>query len=61
MLARKEGYLLLRKEATVANQNWKRSSQLAELAPTYLFLASADSRYYTGELFALARSTTVTR
>ncbi|MGI5838014.1 MAG: hypothetical protein ACOX87_16200 [Chloroflexota bacterium] len=45
----------------MANQNWKRSSQLAELAPTYLFLASADSRYYTGELFALARSTTVTR
>jgi NAD(P)-dependent dehydrogenase (short-subunit alcohol dehydrogenase family) len=29
---------------------WKRPAQPAELAPSYVFLASADSRYYTGEV-----------
>jgi hypothetical protein len=31
---------------------WERPAQPAELAPTYVFLASADSRYYTGEIFS---------
>jgi NAD(P)-dependent dehydrogenase (short-subunit alcohol dehydrogenase family) len=29
---------------------WKRPAQPAELAPSYVFLASADARYYTGEI-----------
>ena len=31
---------------------WGRPAQPAEIAPTYVFLASADSRYYTGDVFA---------
>ena len=31
---------------------WGRPAQPAELAPSYVFLASADSRYYTGEIFS---------
>lgn len=31
---------------------WKRPAQPAELAPTYVFLASTDSRYYSGEVSA---------
>lgn len=31
---------------------WHRAAQPAEIAPTYVFLASADGRYYSGELFA---------
>ncbi len=31
---------------------WKRPTQPAELAPFYVFLASADSRYCTGEIMA---------
>ena len=31
---------------------WGRAAQPAEIAPTYVFLASGDSRYYTGEIFA---------
>lgn len=31
---------------------WQRPAQPSELAPTYVFLASADSRYYTGEIFS---------
>ena len=31
---------------------WQRPAQPAELAPTYVFLAAADSRYYTGEIFS---------
>jgi NAD(P)-dependent dehydrogenase (short-subunit alcohol dehydrogenase family) len=31
---------------------WKRAAQPAEIAPTYVFLASADGRYYSGEIFA---------
>jgi NAD(P)-dependent dehydrogenase (short-subunit alcohol dehydrogenase family) len=31
---------------------WKRPAQPAEIAPTYVFLASADARYYTGEIMA---------
>jgi len=30
---------------------WNRPAQPAEIAPTYVFLASADSRYYTGQFF----------
>ena len=29
---------------------WNRPAQPAELAPSYVFLASADARYYTGEI-----------
>lgn len=31
---------------------WKRPAQPAEIAPSYVFLASADARYYTGEILA---------
>jgi NAD(P)-dependent dehydrogenase (short-subunit alcohol dehydrogenase family) len=31
---------------------WGRPAQPAEMAPTFVFLASPDSRYYTGEIFA---------
>jgi NAD(P)-dependent dehydrogenase (short-subunit alcohol dehydrogenase family) len=31
---------------------WERAAQPAEIAPTYVFLASADGRYYSGEVFA---------
>jgi NAD(P)-dependent dehydrogenase (short-subunit alcohol dehydrogenase family) len=31
---------------------WKRAAQPAEIAPTFVFLASADGRYYSGEIFA---------
>lgn len=35
-----------------AHTHWKRPAQPAEIAPSYVFLASADSRYYTGEILA---------
>ena len=31
---------------------WERPAQPAEIAPSYVFLASADARYYTGEILA---------
>ncbi|MBO9540093.1 SDR family oxidoreductase [bacterium] len=31
---------------------WKRPAQPAELAPSYVFLASSDARYYTGEVLS---------
>ena len=31
---------------------WGRPAQPAEIAPSYVFLASADSRFYTGEILA---------
>ena len=31
---------------------WSRPAQPAELAPSYVFLASDDGRYYTGDVFA---------
>jgi NAD(P)-dependent dehydrogenase (short-subunit alcohol dehydrogenase family) len=31
---------------------WGRPAQPAEIAPSYVFLASADSAYYTGDVFA---------
>jgi NAD(P)-dependent dehydrogenase (short-subunit alcohol dehydrogenase family) len=34
---------------------WKRPAQPAELAPSYVFLASTDSRYYTGEVLCPSR------
>ena len=37
---------------------WGRPAQPAEIAPSYVFLASADSRYYTGEVFAPTGSET---
>ena len=35
-----------------SNSFWKRPAQPAEIAPSYVFLASSDARYYTGEIFA---------
>jgi NAD(P)-dependent dehydrogenase (short-subunit alcohol dehydrogenase family) len=35
-----------------ADTFWHRPAQPAEIAPSYVFLASTDSRYYTGEIFA---------
>jgi NAD(P)-dependent dehydrogenase (short-subunit alcohol dehydrogenase family) len=37
---------------------WKRPAQPAEIAPSYVFLASADGRYYTGEILAPTGSET---
>jgi NAD(P)-dependent dehydrogenase (short-subunit alcohol dehydrogenase family) len=31
---------------------WGRPAQPAEIAPSFVFLASNDSRYYTGEILA---------
>ena len=31
---------------------WKRPAQPAEIAPSYVFLASADARYYSGEVLS---------
>lgn len=31
---------------------WKRPAQPAEIAPSFVFLASSDARYYTGEILA---------
>ena len=44
-----------------ASALWKRPAQPAELAPTYVFLASTDSRYYTGEVFAPTGMQTTSR
>ena len=41
-----------------ADTMWKRPAQPAEIAPTYVFLASADSRFYSGEIFAPTGGTT---
>jgi NAD(P)-dependent dehydrogenase (short-subunit alcohol dehydrogenase family) len=35
-----------------ADTYWGRPAQPAEIAPSYVFLASADGRYYSGEVFA---------
>ena len=35
-----------------ANTIWGRPAQPAEIAPSYVFLASADARFYTGEILA---------
>ena len=38
---------------------WKRPAQPGEIAPTYVYLASDDSRYLTGEIIAITgRATT---
>ena len=42
-----------------ADTMWKRPAQPAEIAPSYVFLASADSRFYSGEILApTGRATT---
>ncbi len=35
-----------------ADTFWQRPAQPAEIAPSFVFLASADGRYYTGEVLA---------
>jgi NAD(P)-dependent dehydrogenase (short-subunit alcohol dehydrogenase family) len=35
-----------------ADTVWKRPAQPVEIAPTFVFLASSDSRYYTGEVLS---------
>ncbi len=40
---------------------WKRPAQPAEIAPAYVFLASPDSRYFTGEILAPTGTPTTTR
>lgn len=35
-----------------ANTRWGRAAQPSEIAPSYVFLASDDGRYYTGEILA---------
>lgn len=37
---------------------WKRPAQPAEIAPCYVFLASAEARYITGEVLAVTGETT---
>lgn len=44
-----------------ANNLWNRPAQPAEIAPSYVFLASSDSRYYSGEIFAPTGSPITTR
>ena len=44
-----------------ANAYWGRPAQPAEIAPSYVFLASTDSRYYTGEVLAPTGFTTTSR
>jgi NAD(P)-dependent dehydrogenase (short-subunit alcohol dehydrogenase family) len=40
---------------------WGRPAQPAEIAPAFVFLASADSRYFTGEILAPTGRTATTR
>jgi NAD(P)-dependent dehydrogenase (short-subunit alcohol dehydrogenase family) len=40
---------------------WKRPAQPAEIAPAYVFLASPDARYFTGEILAPTGLPTTTR
>ncbi|HKR62293.1 MAG TPA: SDR family oxidoreductase [Thermoanaerobaculia bacterium] len=40
------------------NTVWGRPAQPAEIAPSYVFLASADAKYYTGEVLAPTGSET---
>jgi len=44
-----------------AGSNWNRPAQPAELAPSYVFLASSDSRYYTGDVLAPTGMQTTSR
>ena len=37
---------------------WQRPAQPAEIAPTYVFLASTDGRYYSGDVLAPTGSET---
>ncbi len=39
-------------ESFGSNTFWKRPAQPAEIAPSYVFLASPDARFYTGEILA---------
>jgi NAD(P)-dependent dehydrogenase (short-subunit alcohol dehydrogenase family) len=41
-----------------ADTLWKRPAQPAELAPAFVYFASADSRYCTGEILAITGSAT---
>ncbi|HEX7119474.1 MAG TPA: SDR family oxidoreductase [Longimicrobiales bacterium] len=41
-----------------ADTMWKRPAQPAEIAPSYVFLASDDARFYTGEVLAPTGRTT---
>lgn len=43
------------------NSYWKRPAQPAEIAPSFVFLASSDSRYYTGEIFSPSGFSSTTR
>jgi NAD(P)-dependent dehydrogenase (short-subunit alcohol dehydrogenase family) len=40
---------------------WKRPAQPAEIAPAYVFLASADSRFMTGEIIGVTGTEQTTR
>ncbi len=41
-----------------AKTHWKRPAQPAELAPAFVFLASADARFITGEILGVTGETT---
>lgn len=41
-----------KQESFGANTFWGRAAQPAEIAPSYVFLASPDARYYSGEILA---------
>jgi NAD(P)-dependent dehydrogenase (short-subunit alcohol dehydrogenase family) len=41
-----------------ADSVWKRPAQPAEIAPAFVFLASADARYITGEVLAITGKAT---
>ena len=36
---------------------WKRPAQPVEIAPAYVYLASADARYVSGEIIAITGKT----
>ncbi|GJL64744.1 MAG: NAD(P)-dependent oxidoreductase [Nitrospirales bacterium] len=54
-----------RKEEAVdsfgSNSFWKRPAQPAEIASSFVFLASSDARYYTGEILAPTGQPSTTR
>jgi len=48
-------------DAFGSNSFWKRPAQPAEIAPSFVFLASSDARYYTGEILAPTGQSSTTR
>ena len=57
--ARRKGSAAAALGRTIADTVWKRPAQPGEIAPTFVYLASDDSRYLTGEIIGITgRATT---